>query len=192
MMNLLFLEGCAIAPFIPPASGTHYQKELSLYKGKTVKDVPASWPAPTTQSQTDGTSLVTWPNQPRWGCSTMAVTDSSGTILSWDFKGSSCVLGYSAQEVQQMQAKTQALVLMASNLKRGTPIRLSFYEGAVDVYSHRIQEDLDCYFVSYSKIYGEIAVRSTKPQKKSFNLSKDNTVYELRYISDIVVRHNNE
>jgi len=187
LIPMSLFVGCATPAYIPPASTAHYEQVLSLYTAKNVTEVPATWPAPYTVPMAEGNKMVTWSNTPRWGCSTIALTDSSGTILSWQSKGDDCVMGYTDAEIQKLQAKFDALRTLASTLKRNTHIRLSFYEGAVDSYSHRVTDDVDCYFISYSKLYLEITVRGKKEQKHGFNLSKDNTIYELRYVSDITV-----
>lgn len=191
LVPFLTLLGCATPPYIPPASTTHYQQILSLYTGKNITQVPATWPAPYMVPMAEGNQMATWSNTPRWGCSTIALADSSGTILSWQLKGDDCVMAYTDAEIQQIQAKLDALRALLATLKRDTHVRLSFYDGAVDSYSHRVLGDVDCYFISYSKVYGEITVRSKKELKHGFNLSKDNTIYELRYVSDITVLPDN-
>ena len=187
LIPILYFAGCATAPYVPPASTAHYEQVLSLYKGKNVAEVPAAWPAPYTVPMAEGNKMITWANTPQWGCSTIGLTDSSGTILSWQWKGDHCMMAYTDAEIQNLQARFDALRTRVPGLKRGTHIRLTFYDGAVDSRSHAVRGDVDCYFIAYSKVYGEISVRNTPERKHTFNLSKDIITYELRYVSDLQI-----
>jgi hypothetical protein len=187
LISLLLCVGCTVQIYVPPTSTAHYEHQLSAWQGKTIAELPKDWGPPSVSTSTVEGRLVQWPNTPRWGCLTTAVTDSSGTILSWQLDGASCMTEYSDDEIRAIRAKLIALKSFVRTLKRGDSLRLSFYEDAVDVASHPAEKPLDCYFLHYSAIVQEITIRTTPEPKHGFTFGKDIYTYDLKYISDIAV-----
>ena len=75
-----------------------------------------------------------------WDCYSTAITNSTGTILSWKLKGNNCLLEYSDEEVRANLAAVRAL---AVTLKKGAHIRLIIYGDARDDYGHGMPASLD-------------------------------------------------
>jgi len=83
-----------------------------------------------------------------WDCYSTAITNSTGTILSWKLKGNNCMLEYSDEEVSANLAAVRALT---STLKKGTHIRLIIYGDTKDDFGRVMPGSFDGYFSGLNK-----------------------------------------
>jgi hypothetical protein len=117
-----------------------------------------------------------------WDCYTTAISDSTGTIISWKLRGNNCVLGYSDEEIKNNLDSVHAIM---KSLKKGTHVRLTIYGGLVDQDGNSLSGNFEGYFADFDNTNDTVSIR--KQPKINYWTSDTSEWFQIKHIQQLVL-----